>query len=100
MPAKISSALAPAPGARTEYAGEMLRILAARAEAGDSGCVPGTVRCDRRDALRVATGAGWLVLRRLQRAGGKPLDVADYLRGRAIPDGSRLGRADAAASRC
>ncbi len=93
-------ALAPTPGARTAYAGETLRILAARAEAGESGCAPGTVRCERKDALRVATGAGWLVLRRLQRAGGKPLDVAAYLRGRAIPDGSRLGRADAAASRC
>jgi methionyl-tRNA formyltransferase len=93
-------ALAPAPGARTAYAGEMLRILAARAEAGESGCAPGTVRCDGRDGLRVATGAGWLILRRLQRAGGKPLDVAAYLRGRSIPDGAQLGRGDAAASRC
>lgn len=93
-------ALAPTPGARTEHAGEMLRVLAARAEAGESGCAPGIVRRDRRDELRVATGAGWLVLRRLQRAGGKPLDVADYLRGRSIPDGARLGRADATASRC
>jgi methionyl-tRNA formyltransferase len=93
-------ALAPAPGARTEYAGETLRILAARAEAGRNGCAPGTVRRDRGDALRVATGAGWLVLRRLQRAGGKPLDVAAYLRGRSIPDGARFSRPDAVAGRC
>ena len=93
-------ALAPAPGARTEYAGQTLRILAARAEEEENGCAPGTVRCDGKQALRVATGAGWLVLRRLQRAGGKPLDVADYLRGRPIPDAARLGRADAAESRC
>jgi methionyl-tRNA formyltransferase len=93
-------ALAPAPGARTACAGEMLRILAAGAEAGESGCAPGTVRCDGKTALRVATGAGWLTLRRLQRAGGKALDVAAYLRGRPIPDGARLGRADAAERRC
>ncbi|HEY5656535.1 MAG TPA: methionyl-tRNA formyltransferase [Myxococcota bacterium] len=93
-------ALAPSPGARTTCQGETLRILASHAEPGASGCTPGTARRDREGALRVSTVDGWLVVRRLQRAGGKPLDVADYLRGRSIPDGTCLGREGAKATRC
>jgi hypothetical protein len=39
---------------------------------------------------RIATGDGWLVPTRLQRAGGKPLDVDAFLRGRPFTDGERL----------
>ena len=72
--------------------GEPLRILAARAEAGEADTPPGTVRSERGLQLRIATGEGWLVPGVLQRAGGKPLEVSAYLRGRPIPDGARLGR--------
>ena len=85
-------ALSPAPGAFTTLAGEPLRILAARAEEGAAGAPPGTVRSDTgATALRIATGDGWLVPGVLQRAGGKPLEVSAYLRGRPVPDGTRLG---------
>jgi len=84
-------ALSPAPGARTPLAGEALRILAARAEPGPADRAAGAVRLGSDGVLRVATGDGWLVLERLQRAGGKPLDADAYLRGRPIPDGARLG---------
>jgi len=93
-------AMAPAPAARTELDGETLRILAARWEAGATDRPPGSVGHDAEGALRVATGDGWLIPKRLQRAGGKPLDVADYLRGRPIPDGARLQNAGAAARHC
>jgi methionyl-tRNA formyltransferase len=49
-------------------------------------------------SLRIATGAGWLRPLRLQRAGGKPLDVPSFLRGRDIPDGTQLGSAATLAS--
>jgi methionyl-tRNA formyltransferase len=83
-------AMAPAPGAFTTLEGETLRILAARAEPGRADAAPGTVRDQPGGPLRIASGDGWLVPRVLQRAGGKPLDVDDYLRGKPIPDGTRL----------
>jgi methionyl-tRNA formyltransferase len=83
-------AMAPSPGAFTSLEGDTLRILAARAEPGPAQAPPGTVR-DRPGApLRIASGDGWLVPRILQRPGGKALDVDAYLRGKPIPDGTRL----------
>jgi methionyl-tRNA formyltransferase len=86
-------AFAPSPGAWTTQAGERLRILAARAEPGPVSDAPGTLRVDaqRRSILRVATGDGWLLATRVQRAGGRPLDVDAFLRGAPLPDGTRLG---------
>ena len=83
-------ALAPSPGARCRLGGEALRILAARAEPGAPDREPGRVRAHAGEPLRIATGNGWLAPQRLQRAGGKPLDVDAYLRGRPIPDGAQL----------
>ena len=89
-------ALAPRPGAAAQLGGERLRILAARAEPGTPDRAPGLVK-RRGDELRVATGDGWLVLERLQRAGGKVLACAEFLRGFDVPEGARL---DAPARRC
>jgi methionyl-tRNA formyltransferase len=82
-------AFAPAPGAFTEWQGEPLRILRARADGGAVDRAPGTVQAVA-GALRVATGEGWLVPLELQRAGGRPLATDAFLRGRSIPDGARL----------
>lgn len=87
-------ALAPEPGAATELDGEPLRVLAARARPGPTGVPPGTVRVER-GTLRVATGDGWLEPLVLQRAGRRALPAADFLRGRPIADGARLGAARA-----
>jgi methionyl-tRNA formyltransferase len=84
-------AFAPSPGAYTLWRGEPLRILRARAEPGPAPEPPGRVRLGESGSLRVATGDGWLVPLTLQRPGGRPLDVAPFLRGRPIPDGARLG---------
>jgi methionyl-tRNA formyltransferase len=87
-------ALAPRPGASTQLAGEALRILAARVDARPTDRSPATVTLDPGEPetpLRIATAEGWLIPLRLQRAGGKPLATADFLRGRPIEDGSRLG---------
>jgi methionyl-tRNA formyltransferase len=82
-------ALAPRPGAFACLSGELLRLLGARAEAGAAALPPGTL-CVAGGGLRIATGAGWLVPTRLQRAGGRPLDTAEFLRGHPIADGDRL----------
>jgi methionyl-tRNA formyltransferase len=84
-------AMAPSPGAFTTLDDEPLRILAAHAEPGPVDAPPGTVRSQPGSPLRIASGDGWLVPRVVQRPGGRPLDVDAYLRGRPIPDGSRLG---------
>jgi len=84
-------AMAPKPGAFADGAGEPLRILAARAEPGPCTDAPGTVRLAPDGAIRIATGDGWLRPTRLQRAGGRALDVADFQRGRGLSDGERLG---------
>jgi methionyl-tRNA formyltransferase len=85
-------AMAPAPGAFTTLGEETLRILAARAEPGPTDDPPGTVRHAGAAPLRVATGEGWLVPLRIQRAGARALEVEAYLRGRPISDGARLGQ--------
>jgi len=89
-------AFAPKPGAHTLLAGEPLRILAATAEPGPVDAAPGVVRRGAAPRLRIATADGWLVPRLLQRAGGRPLGVAEFLNGKAIPDGARLGHSEAA----
>ncbi|MCP5057809.1 MAG: methionyl-tRNA formyltransferase [bacterium] len=83
-------AMAPRPGAFSEWNGEPLRILAARAEVGDDACAPGTVVIDD-EAPRIATGSGWLRPLRLQRPGGKVLDIGEFQRGRGLQSGTRLG---------
>ena len=40
--------------------------------------------------LRIATGDGWLLPLVIQRPGGKPLPVAEFLRGFELPTGARL----------
>jgi methionyl-tRNA formyltransferase len=92
-------AFAPSPGAWTECAAERLRILAAQAEPGHCSDLPGTLRraspradAQRRSIPRIATGSGWLVPTRVQRAGGRPMDVDAFLRGNLLPDGTLLGQ--------
>jgi len=84
-------ALAPAPGAATRIDGERLSILAAHAQSGPVDAEPGTVRRASETPLRIATGEGWLVPLVVQRAGGRALAIADFLRGRPLVDGVRLG---------
>lgn len=86
----------PFPGAATALAGEAMKVWAAHAEDAASGGAPGEVLAADADGIRVATGAGVLVLTELQRAGGKRLAVGDFLRGFALASGQVL---DAAPSR-
>jgi methionyl-tRNA formyltransferase len=83
-------AMAPSPGAFTELDGSSLRVLAANVEPGAPATPPGTVRSHSGLPVAIATARGWLVPTRLQRAGGKPLDVEAFVRGFPLPDGSRL----------
>lgn len=83
----------PFPGAATALAGEAIKVWTACAENTASGRAPGEVLAADAQGIRVATGAGVLVLTELQRAGGKRLAVADFLRGFALAPGQVLDSA-------
>ena len=76
---------APWPGAWFEADGERIKVLAA--EIAEGAGQPGEVLDDR---LRVACRQGALRLLRIQRAGRSALDADEYLRGRAVPKGTKL----------
>jgi len=68
-------------------AGEPIKIWRARAVPGEGA--PGTaIRAG--DELIVACGSGALLIRELQRAGGRRLAARDFLRGWPIPAGTRF----------
>ena len=88
----------PFPGAATALAGEAVKVWMADAEPSDAaqpGALPGVVLAVVADGIRVQTGDGVLVLTELQRAGGKRLPVADFLRGFVIAPGQVLDSAPA-----
>lgn len=79
-------ALLPQPGAWFLCQGERIKIAAATVIQGPED-TPGLVLDDN---LLVACGGGAIRLHTLQRAGRKPLAAQDFLRGFAIPEGTRL----------
>jgi methionyl-tRNA formyltransferase len=82
-------ALRPAPGAVSALGADVLKIW--DAEPVDGTGLPGQVIAVGDAAITVACGSKALAIRRLQRAGGKPLDADAFLRGRPVAVGERLG---------
>jgi methionyl-tRNA formyltransferase len=78
--------LSPFPGAWCEFSGDRIKIL--RSTKGQGGGKPGMVLDDR---LTVACGDGAVRIVELQKAGGKPMRADEFLRGSAVPLGSKLG---------
>jgi methionyl-tRNA formyltransferase len=85
----------PFPGASTEAGGETIKCWAAQQRPRAVDAAPGTVLAADADGIAVAAGEGTVVLTELQRAGGKRLPAADFLRGFALQRGQRLGLAAA-----
>ncbi len=78
--------LSPFPGAWTLIGGERVKLLASRMADGQGE--PGEALDD---GLRIACGKGAVQITRLQRAGRAAQDVAEALRGMAVPKGTKLG---------
>jgi len=74
----------PWPGASALFRGKAVKILRVRAVGGDTVTEPGCVVFAGDEGIGVAAGRGILVIERLQEAGKKPMDAADYLRGHPI----------------
>jgi len=83
----------PFPGAATARVGEPMKVWAAHAVDGSAGSSAGQVLAVNDDGIKVQTGSGALVLTELQRAGGKRLPAADFLRGHELRVGDLLDAA-------
>jgi methionyl-tRNA formyltransferase len=82
--------LHPWPSVTVEIAGVAVKLGQADAVEGTAAGAPGTVSGSDTHGVLVATGAGKLRLRRLQRPGGRMLEAAEFLRGFPIPAGTIL----------
>ena len=72
----------PWPVAELQVQGERLRVHRATVLDEDSAAAPGTVLRASRRGLDLATGKGVLRLLSVQREGGRPITIADYLNAR------------------
>jgi methionyl-tRNA formyltransferase len=80
----------PWPVAQTSLQGETLRIWAAQVVDGAGpGAAPGEVVAADKTGIAVATGAGALLITRLQPPGKRPMAAADFLNARRL-DGLRF----------
>jgi methionyl-tRNA formyltransferase len=82
----------PFPGASAQLGGEVIKIWSARRLPATSDALPGTVLQASTDGVDVVAGAGVLRLLELQRAGGKRLPAAEFLRGFPIAPGAVFGQ--------
>ena len=84
-------ALRPAPGARSRFRGDMVKIWRARhvARTGTPGMV---LECDA-EGILIGCGDGALLATELQRAGGTRLAAAEFLRGFPLSCGESFGAA-------
>jgi methionyl-tRNA formyltransferase len=83
--------LTPWPGAYTYHGEERWQIW--QAQAAPVGCAeaePGTILETTKDALRIATGKGSLLIQEIQPASGKRLNAGQYLAGHPVAAGARL----------
>jgi len=95
----------PFPAAVARLRGEAIKVWRAQVapppDAADAevaaNSVPGTIVAVAAGGITVATGAGYLQLLELQRAGGRRLGVAEFLRGYSLQSGMQfeVGATDA-----
>jgi len=103
---RLVRAMAPWPGAVTEWRGAALRVWAASVGPdpgaalyqpctspvqGQGGTGPGTIRAVAPDRLSVATGSGMLEITEVQPAGRRRMSVRESLAGHRLSIGDKLG---------
>jgi methionyl-tRNA formyltransferase len=92
--ARRVQAFNPFPGASFQLGDEVVKVWQAHVHEGEraqaSSCQPGTVIEVTEHAVAVVCGQGVLCMTQLQRAGGKRLPVADFLRGFDLLVGCQL----------
>lgn len=83
---RVVRAFNPSPGAYTHQQGKVLKIWQAKLVAGGLG-KPGEVISVEREGIIVACGEGALMLKIVQKPGGKKMSVAEYLAGNVLQPG-------------
>ena len=96
LPAEVIArrirAFDPFPGATCILAGETVKLWQAQAVSASPGAAPGTVLAANPSGVDVACGDGVLRVTQLQRAGGKRLPAADFVRGFELRPGMAFER--------
>ena len=87
---RVVRAFRPAPGATSSIAGATVKIWDARIERGMG--TPGETLAAGPEGILVACGVGALAVTQLQRAGGRRLSAAEFLRGQTVSPGTRFGQ--------
>jgi methionyl-tRNA formyltransferase len=94
LPAEVISrrirAFDPFPGAAASVQGEVIKLWRCEPIGGQVAAEPGTVLSAGDEGVTVACGHGALRLTELQRAGGKRLPAAQFLRGFPLAPGQRF----------
>lgn len=85
---RMIRAFRPAPGAMTQLRGEPLKVWRAGPVAGTAA--PGEITVEG-TAVIVGCGSGRLRIDELQRAGGKRMSIAEFMRGTKVEQGARFG---------
>lgn len=80
----------PFPGAVTRIAGDPIKIWSATPVMAGRG-IAGEVLDADSEGIFVSCGSGTLRLDELQRAGAKRMNAAEFLRGHALPSGTKVG---------
>ena len=84
--------LYPWPHAYTYLERARLILLRTRVEGETADAAPGTIVEISRDALHVATGHGErIAIEQVQREGGRPLQIREFLAGHKVTSGAQLG---------
>ena len=82
--------LDPWPMAYTIHEGSWLRLFKPAVIVGHAEEEPGTLRRADADGLLITTDENYLLVREIQRQGGKRMSVEDFLRGRPLAKGIRF----------
>ncbi len=77
----------PFPAASAQLGDDTIKLWRAVVESATQAAVPGTLLSADASGVRIACGEGVLCVTELQRAGGKRLNAADFLRGFALTPG-------------
>lgn len=82
--------LSPMPSAYTYLDGQSLKIFKAEAQPGNINQPPGAIGSANPAGLPVAAADGYVILKDLQLAGKKRMQISDFLRGHQLKPGSVL----------
>jgi methionyl-tRNA formyltransferase len=85
---RLIRGLSPFPGAWCQIVGGRVKLL--RSTLAEGAGAPGEVLASGAEGVVVACGSGAVRVSELQRAGKRPMSAAEFLRGAALPPGSRI----------